>query len=281
MTEQKILMISGRKQSGKDSAANYLAGYLLKKAGIIKHFELDQQGKLLINYKFLDPETNQEVEELALLDLERKDVEFADSASKQVWPLIKQEKFGNLLKDILITVFGLDRSEVYGSDDDKNKLSPLKWESVYKLLPNLRPKPQKKSLKDKMVEAKTEGLEAETMPSAPEFLTNRQAMEIVGTDIFRTLHNLCWVEPLFRQITEQGFPLVVISDCRNQDEIEYGRSLGAKIVRLTRNPFNGQHAIEIALDNYTEFDLVIDNENMTQEQKGAELVNWLLSIGWV
>ena len=44
--EQKILLISGRKQSGKDSAANYLAGYLLKKAGMIKYYELDEEGKL-------------------------------------------------------------------------------------------------------------------------------------------------------------------------------------------------------------------------------------------
>jgi hypothetical protein len=292
MSEQKILLISGRKQSGKDSAANWLAGYLLKKAGIIKYYELDEQGKLLINHKFVDPETNQEVEELGLLDLERKDIEFAEQASRSIWPHIKNEKFGNLLKDVLITVFGLNREEIYGSDEDKNKLSPIKWENVYRILPHLKPKTEKKekkSLKDKMVEARSEGLEItttelkvkESEPVQPEFLTNREVMEIFGTDICRSLYNLCWVEPLFKQITLQGYPLVVISDCRNQDEIEYARALGARVIRLTRNPHNGGHSIETALDNYEGFDYVIDNENMTQEEKGVALVNKLLEWGWI
>lgn len=258
---QKILLISGRKQSGKDSTANYLAGYLLKKHGYINYYELDEDGKLLINYKFLDPDTGKEVEELASLDLERKDIEYAQHASQQIWPIIKHEKFGNLLKDILITIFGCNRQEIYGNDDDKNKLSPVKWQNVYKLLPNLKSNNKKEKL--------------------AEFLTNRELMEIFGTDICRTIFNLCWVEPLFRQITEQGYPFVVVSDCRNEDEIDYARQVGAKVVRLTRNPHGGTHQIETALDNYTNFDLVIDNKNMTKEQQGVELINWLLSIGWL
>mgnify|MGYP002132919275 CR=1 FL=1 len=47
---QKVLLISGRKQSGKTSAMNYLAGYLLTQAGLvinghpISQFQLDEQG---------------------------------------------------------------------------------------------------------------------------------------------------------------------------------------------------------------------------------------------
>lgn len=280
---QKILLISGRKQSGKDSTANYLAGYLLKKHGYINYYELDEDGKLLINYKFLDPDTGKEVEELASLDLERKDIEYAQHASQQIWPIIKHEKFGNLLKDILITIFGCNRQEIYGNDDDKNKLSPVKWENIYKILPHLKPNylslptPVRPKIKH-IIEVDTS---VEEKISVPEYLTNRELMEIFGTDICRTIFNLCWVEPLFRQITEQGYPFVVVSDCRNEDEIDYARQVGAKVVRLTRNPHGGTHKIEKALDDYSNFDLVIDNKNMTKEQQGVELINWLLSIGWL
>lgn len=253
---QKILLISGKKQSGKDSAANYLSGYLLKQAGATKEFKLDEDGKLLIRIQVEDPSVGKVVEEMGLLDLERKDEEYVRYASQMIWPIIKIEKFGDLLKDILIATNMAKREELYGTNADKDKLSNVKWSSYYTILD--RPNEH-----------------------GDDFMSNRELMEIFGSDICRELYQLCWVEGLFNRIIAQDFPLVVIADCRYPDEVEYAKMLGAKVVRLTRNPLNGKHQAETALDNYKNFDYVIDNVNMSQEQKGAELVKYLQELGWI
>ncbi len=261
--EQKILLISGRKQSGKDSAANYLAGYLLKQSGRIKKFDLDEQGRLLIDIKVKDPETNEEKEEWGVLDLNRKDVDFVNYASRAIWPIIKTEHFGDCLKDIVQVVFGLDRSKLYGSDEDKNEITHITWEKCYTLLPSLIEKHKK--------QGKTVG----------EFMTYREVMEVFGTDIARGLDDECWVRYLFSQIVLGGWPVVVIADCRFPGEVQYGDKIGAITVRLTRNVKGGTHPAETSLDNYEGFAHVIHNENMTQMEKGAELVRFLQNLGWV
>lgn len=262
MSEQKILLISGKKQSGKDSAANFLAGYLLRQQGMIKYFELDEEGKLLVDIKVQDPQTGNVVEELGLHDLGRKDTEYVNWASNNLWPIIKIDHFGDALKDICEIIFGLDRAKLYGTDKDKNELTHIKWADIYKLCPEHMPK------EDYEVAGK-------------EFATYREILQVFGTDICRTLFSECWIQSLMKIVVLQGYPFVVIPDCRNEDEINYCRALGAKVIRLTRDIYPTTHSIEAALDDYQGYDAVIDNQNMTQEEKGVELVKILQSWGWV
>ena len=44
--EQKILVISGKKQSGKSSLSNFIHGYQMLKNGVIKDFDLSDAGEL-------------------------------------------------------------------------------------------------------------------------------------------------------------------------------------------------------------------------------------------
>ncbi len=78
---QKILVISGCKQAGKDSAMNYVAGYLLKQAGITNYFELDEKGHLLVECDIENPETGQLERELGRLDLTRMDADYVRGAT--------------------------------------------------------------------------------------------------------------------------------------------------------------------------------------------------------
>ena len=43
-----IIGISGKKQAGKNTAANYIHGLVLKGLGIIEDFEIDGKGQLVI-----------------------------------------------------------------------------------------------------------------------------------------------------------------------------------------------------------------------------------------
>lgn len=260
MSEQKILLISGAKQSGKSSAMNYLSGYLLKKSGLIQHFELDEEGKLLIDCDVEDPTTGETKKELGWLDLTRKDPEYTQNAVKKIWPIVKPYHFADNLKEVAIVVFGLNREEVYGTDDDKNKLCNVKWADLGKVI--RLPKLPKGEVR-------------------PEYLTNREFLERFGTEVCRTLYNNCWIESCFKQVVGEDWPLCIIPDCRYPDEVEYAKNIGAKVVRLTRRPFQSEHVAETSLDDYTGFDAVIDNANMTQEEKGQELVKIVQSFGWV
>lgn len=285
---QRVLLISGCKQSGKSSAMNYLGGYLLKQSGLsingtpVSQFQLDENGNLEFDSYFVNPDTKEKVGEWSRLDITRQDEGFVDAARQFIWPVIKVQHFAELLKETAIVVFGLNREEVYGTDEQKNRLSPIKWESVYKLFPEKRPQIKKsvKKKKGEVVEAEPEVVEQPVQ----EYMTNREFLEVWGTDIARGLHNECWIQALFTRILSEDYPLVVVPDCRFEDEIIYGREVPGielKVIRLLRNPFNGQHAAETNLLNYEGFDAVIDNREMTQEEKGLELVNILRSWGWI
>lgn len=270
---QKILLISGCKQSGKSSAANYLAGYLLHQSGLsingtpVSMFQLNEKGALEFDSYFVNPTTKEKEGEWAEVDVSRKDPEFTQVAEQLIWPVIKLESFAEAIKEICVYVFALKREEVYGDEEQKNRLSGIKWENVYKLLPGLKP---------------TEG-KGKKKAEPPEFLTNREVMQVFGTDICRALYNECWIQSLFTRVLGEDYPFVVISDCRYKDEIEFARQLGVdvKVVRLTRNPYKDQHSGETELIGYEGFDFVIDNENISQEEKGLALVNYLRSIGWI
>jgi len=47
----KVLAISGVKQSGKTTCANFLYGYEMKRNEIIEHFEITDEGRLLVNVR--------------------------------------------------------------------------------------------------------------------------------------------------------------------------------------------------------------------------------------
>lgn len=270
---QKILLISGCKQSGKSSAMNYLTGYLLQQTGLITKYSLDDNGNLLIPHVFTDPETGAGVEEWGLLDTTRKDEEYCRAACTKIWPHIKPYHFADNLKEVAVVVFGLKREEINGTDEDKNKPSPIKWEDIYKLLPHLKPK------KKKAKKGEEEVVEEEIVRA--EYATNREFMEVWGTDIARTLYNECWIQCCMNQIVLEDWPMAVVPDCRFKDEVIYCKELGAKTVRLTRNPFKGKHSAETDLLDFDGFDAVIDNDDMTQEQKGQQLVRILQEWGWI
>ena len=267
---QKVLLISGCKQSGKTSAMNYLVGHMLVTNKImigepavqrpISYFELDEKGDLYIDFPYLD-ENGEQKEELVKFDILREDADFVDMAENVIFPLINVYSFGNALKRSAAAFFGLSLDELNGTNEDKDKLSPIKWESINKLV--------KKKKADRVDET---------------YLTNREFLEIWGTDICRTIDVNCWANCVFQDIATGGYPLCIVTDCRFKSEIEYARAingLDVKVVRLKRRPFDSTATAEVDLLDYDGFDAVIDNTEMDQMQKGAALVELLQSWGWI
>lgn len=114
-----IIGMSGRKQSGKNTAANYLSGSILKSKGMVQDFQIDSEGNLLIK----TTDRNQNVG-WGVFDLTRKDFQFTSYAEKEIWPYVKIYHFADYLKKISIELFDLTPQQVYGTDEDKNTETP-------------------------------------------------------------------------------------------------------------------------------------------------------------
>lgn len=111
----KIIGISGRKQSGKNTVANIISGDVLKGLGMIQDYKIDNSGQLNI---LTDNKEN--LTGWGILDLLRKDEEFVSYADKNIWPYIKIYHFADYLKMICVDLFNLEPAQVYGTDVDKN-----------------------------------------------------------------------------------------------------------------------------------------------------------------
>lgn len=163
-----------------------------------------------------------------------------------------------LKQNICIDLLGLTTNQCYGTDEDKNSLTSIKW----------------KSMPDYNI---SWTYSKDYDPSG--FMTARQVMEFVGTRIFREIKQDIWVDATIRQIKKDGCDLAIILDTRFPDEVEAIQNAGGYVIRLTRDPFHSLAEPEVALDHdrydWSKFSLIIDNQNMTEDAKNNEIENFL------
>jgi hypothetical protein len=161
-----------------------------------------------------------------------------------------------LKQDICINLLGLTYEQCYGTDEEKNSLTSLKWEDMpgYSLTWNV---------------------------SGP--MTARQVMEFVGTGIFRKMYNNIWVDATMLKIQKENFDLAILLDNRFPNEVDSVLKNNGYIIRLTRDPYHSDAEPEVALDptnyNWTNFSLIINNENMSNDEKNKEVLNFLADKG--
>ena len=238
----KIIGISGKKQSGKNTVANYINGDILHRKEMIKDFFIDENGKLVV-------QTTDSNGELGYgeFDVTRKDADFIQYAHIELWPYIKVYHFADPLKEMAINLFGMNPGHVYGSDDDKNQPTNISWDTV----PNN--------------DNKT-GL-----------MTVREFLEYFGTKIVRQIKNNAWSEYSLNKILAEQSQIAIVPDVRFPNEVKAIKDAGGIVVRLTRNVFNSSAEPETALDenkfDWSNFDLVIDNSNTTLNGLCEELKN--------
>lgn len=115
----KIIGISGRKQSGKNTVANCLSGIVLKNIGHIMDYTINQDGQLVIQTTNAQGDVG-----WGIFDVLRKDKDFLDYAEYNIWPYVKTYHFADYLKQMCVDLFDLAPHQVYGTDVDKNTLTP-------------------------------------------------------------------------------------------------------------------------------------------------------------
>lgn len=215
----KILLISGKAQSGKDTAADCITA-----RGHLKHNE--KRGKALVTTSYVP---------------------------------CKSEKFSfaDPLKEFCINVFGLTRQQCYGTNDDKNTPTNIRWGDL--------PLPTEKIL---------------SLISCPDhlssFMTAREVLEVFGSQICRKMYRDCWAYATKKCATEAKCDLAVIADVRFPNEIDLFLELEPIVVRFTRNLLNRQTESELALDHYdwskVKNFILIDNINMTVDEKNKKVL---------
>ena len=158
--------------------------------------------------------------------------------TQQFRKTVKIIAFADYLKEIAINVFGLTQQQVYGTDNDKNTLTPIKWGDL----------PLKREHWCQIAQAhstNTRPIYEHTLMTAREFL------KVFGTDICRTIYTDCWALATFNRAKAASEDFVLISDCRFPNEIDVFLSLNPVVFRLMRSISNNDaHPSETALDTY-------------------------------
>ena len=236
----KILGISGRKQSGKNTTANILHGIILKDLENVKDWTIGDSGQLLV-------ETDQGWGEF---DVTRKDQEFAEYAEHNMWPHVKLYSFADHLKWICVKLFNIPQECVFGTDEQKNQLQHhLLWENM--------PKAINSTLMKKIIKA-PDAKRSFDWREGP--MTAREFMQFFGTDVCRKMYEPIWVDSCLKTITKEESQLAIIADVRFPNEAKAIENAGGEVVRLERKVIEDNHSSEIALDDYP-FTCRIDNRD--------------------
>ena len=252
-----IIGLCGRKQSGKTTAANLIYSLYLSQLGISNKVYLSEYGEIIVEDLFGD--TNYS----GIFDINNADS--SDVMIKRVFDtmnsVIKIYSFADpLKKDICMNILGLTYHQCYGTDEDKNTTTLLRWKDA--------PKPKNSSW-DKYIES-------------DDFMTARQVMEFVGTGIFREMKEDVWSKATLNKIKVDNPELAVICDCRFPNEVEEIKRAGGKVIRLTRNPFNSDVVSESILDkdkyDWNNFDYVIDNSEHSLYDQSVKIKTILEEI---
>lgn len=187
--------------------------------------------------------------------------EYVQSLIHSINPKIKVKTYSfadPLKRNICIDLLGLTEQQCYGTDEDKNSLTNIRWEDM----PNYDISWTYDSEYD------TSG-----------FMTARQVMEFVGTRIFRAMKQNVWVDSTLKQIQKDNYNIAIILDTRFPDEVDPILNVGGYVIRLTRNPFHSFSEPEVALDpdryDWSKFSLVIDNENITEAEKNSLILQFI------
>jgi hypothetical protein len=272
----KILGLSGKKQSGKSATCNFIFGSVLVDIGVLINRDISEDGKLIGTMLVDDGNTH-----TCEVDPMSQSPANLELYSQYVWPFIKIYSFAYYLKKIATEVMGLSYESVYGTNDQKNKETYLRWENMPGVV---IPFDASTVLCDMCGHGENpECLEA-SLPikvheSGP--MTAREVLQYLGTEIFRKMHNNVWVDATIRRIQIEKPEIALVCDVRFPNEVEGIQKAGGKVIRLTRNVLGADvHASELALDDYDGFDAIIDNQNMTIPEQNQAVCELLEQWGW-
>lgn len=173
-------------------------------------------------------------------------------------PRVHIVHFADALKEACALIFGIDRQDME-TEEGKRKLTDVVWP----------------------LKCPAEGWgpyidESHGTYLQKKFMTVRELLQFVGTDLFRNqIDPDIWVKSVFKQKYGEN-DIVIIADARFPNEASFAKKNGL-LVKIERQTNFGQdaHISEKALDNYTDFDEIVDNNG----DMGCLVFIWKLILG--
>ena len=153
------------------------------------------------------------------------------------------KKFADKVKDIVCMLIGCSRADLENEEFKNTLLSP-EWSTPI----------------DNPLGPAFDGVNFGKLMSV------REMLQKVGTDAMRDgLHKNVWVNTLMSDYKSDSN--WIITDCRFPNEAEIVKKNKGIIIRVNskRCKNNDNHPSEIALDDYNEFDYIIDNDGSIEE----------------
>lgn len=264
-----ILALSGKKEAGKNAFANWCLGNIMSALDIVLGgFTIKEDGKLYISDLF------GETDGQGRFDYYRKNDIIDKFKEEYLSPYIKLYSFADELKAFCVNVLNLSPEQVYGTNEQKNSLTHLKWEDMPGIIPVGFQQNCIDWLHYRMMFAYPEPKEG--------LMTGREVLQYFGTNIVRKMYGPAWANATLNKIEKENTVLAIITDCRFVDEVELTQKKNGRVLRFLRNPHKDTHKSETALDDYPldKFDCVIEDglDLETQNNKAASI---LKEWGWI
>jgi hypothetical protein len=186
--------------------------------------------------------------------------------------------------------FGVPYESVWGTDEQKNMPIGIKWEQLphYQRLVNeawLRNANRDSLVNQGVMSLSTYFEKFETVPTGP--LTGRQFLQQIGEEMFLPMDPLYWVKKYEAAVAASKAAVKLTADPRKPEQIHAITRLGGYTFKLLRAPFadTDQHESEVALDpdrfDQTAFHAVIDNRHLTVPETNRQVLKWFRHLGIV
>ena len=240
MGNTQIIGFAGHKQAGKDTGCNFILATKIAELGISKSSRLTKSGEIEVTDIFNESISGQE-----WMPFKPPHVDVEGLFDKELGKFVKIYSFAQKLKQLCVDVLGLDTDLVFGNDQQKNTKTHIKWDSI------------KSSTKKKG------------------YMTVREVLQYVGTDMFRGLDPTIWVNACINQIKKEQPELALVSDVRFENEVKAIQEEGGYVIGLTRSPFkkpNKDHVSEPAPARCLDIcDIVIDNASLSIPEQNEQI----------
>jgi hypothetical protein len=225
----------GKMQSGKSSACNLLVGEVMKRTKKVPEYRIDEDGDLVI------PVIQDDKVVFGKFDLNRIDYDFRNWCQNNLWSDVRVFNFAESLKLCTHYLFDIPLAKIYGTNEDKNTITHILNEKLGHVAKEPKDKP----------------------------LTVREVLQRFGK-ICRDIDEDCFLNYVVRAINSQDSKLSLVGDCRYPNEIKGMKEIGAKLVKLKRDPVGSNVESEKAQSEIKDdfYDLIIPSSaNLEQKNE--------------